>query len=159
MIESVCRANRITVDPRPFVHYRMETGQNSSTTRNDKRLILMADQCLIGRDILHKYNKYETLKEEFYFHAFLANHGFFHCIQKQYQREYFNHLKKLFAPLKKDKNFKWKYFDAHQKSEALYWMSGTYNKYMRARILKFIFSCDKDIKSHYIKILGLKIRF
>lgn len=159
MIEAVCRANRITVDPRPFVHYRMETGQNSSTMRNDKRLILMADQCLIGRDILHKYNKYETLKEEFYFHAFLANHGFFHCIQKQYQREYFNHLKKLFAPLKKDKNFKWKYFDAHQKSEALYWMSGTYNKYMRARILKFIFSCDKDIKSHYIKILGLKIRF
>lgn len=159
MIEAMCRAKRITVDPRPFVHYRMEVGQNSSTMRNDKRLIVMAEQCLRSVALLKKYNKYEALKEEFYFHAFLANYLFYHTIQKKYQREYYKELNKVFAPLKKAKDFKWKYFDAHQKSEVLYWMCGCYDKALPGKIIQFIFSINRDNVSHYIQIMGLKIRF
>ncbi len=110
MIEAMCRAKRITIVKEPLVHYRMEEGQNSSTIRRDERLILMPIQCIEGKKILKKYGKYETLKEEFYYHCYLACIGFYKNIYWKHKKSFFLKLYELFAELKNDDDFGFKYF-------------------------------------------------
>lgn len=128
MAEAVCRAKRITVVPEAFVHYRMEEGQNSSTIRRDERLILMATQSLNACQILKNYGKYQTLKEEFYFHAFLANYGFYKAILWKYKKAYFQELYKLFEPLTHDASFCYKYFTNQQRKIVKCWGEGRFIK-------------------------------
>ena len=117
MIEAMCRAKRITIVKEALVHYRMEEGQNSSTIRRDARLMIMADQCLESKKILKKYKKYEQLKEEFYYHAYLACIGFYYTIYMKHKKEFFNRLHNLFSDLANDKDFKFKYFTDEDKYE------------------------------------------
>ncbi|MBQ8750505.1 MAG: glycosyltransferase [Alphaproteobacteria bacterium] len=117
MIEAMCRAKRITIVKEALVHYRVEDGQNSSTIRRDERLMIMADQCMECKKILKKYNKYEELKEEFYYHAYLACIGFYHTIYMKHKKEFFYKLHNLFSDLAHDKDFKFKYFTDKEKHE------------------------------------------
>lgn len=110
MIEAMCRAKKITVVKEPLVHYRMEEGQNSSTIRRDERLILMPKQCNECKQILKKYKLYNNLKEEFYFHAYLACIGFYKTIYWKFKREFYKEFHQVFKELSKDESFKFKYF-------------------------------------------------
>lgn len=115
-IETVCKANRISILQEYLIHYRIEEGQNSSTLRNDEKLLKMPENCIIGKDILKKYGLYESLtKETFYKHAFNANAGFYNRIQLKYKGKYLKLLKELFEDIKNDKEFKYLYFDREQK--------------------------------------------
>ncbi len=112
MIETYCRAKRISVVHEALVHYRMEEGQNSSTIRRDERLIMMPVQCIEGKRILKKYGKYEKLKEEFYYHAYLACRGFYHTILWKHKKAYFKKFKELLQDLKHEE-FDYKYFKSN----------------------------------------------
>jgi len=110
MCEVMSRAKRISVEKDYLVHYRMEEGQGSSTIRRDARLIMMATQTLAAIDVIKKNGAMDLVKEEIYYHAFLANYHFFMTIMWQYKAQYFDELYKIFQPLSKDTSFKWKYF-------------------------------------------------
>lgn len=115
-IETICKANRISILQEYLIHYRIEEGQNSSTLRNDEKLLKMPENCIIGKDILKRYGFYEKLmKEAFYKHAFNANYGFYNRIPLKYKSQYLKLLKELFEDIKKDKEFKYLYFDKEQK--------------------------------------------
>lgn len=115
-IETVCKAKRISIVRKYLIHYRLEEGQNSSTMRNDEKLLKMAENCIIGKDILKKYGFYEGLpKEAFYKHAFNANYGFYNRIPLKYKYKYNKLLKELFKDIKNDKSFKYLYFQNDQK--------------------------------------------
>ena len=116
MVEVLCRAKRISVVCKNLLHYRMEEGQDSSAKARDKKAIMMATQCIAGKNILKKYGYHDLLKEQFYFHAYLANRTFYNAIYMRYKKEYFTILQELFLDLQKDTSFQYKYFDGFQKS-------------------------------------------
>lgn len=115
MTETMCRAKRMTIVKECLVHYRMESGQESSTLRRDKRLLMMPEQFCRGREILQKYDRYRQLREEFYFHACCTNHGLYNTIYHKHKWEYYKKLRQLFAPLKDDPDFTFKYFTPWQR--------------------------------------------
>ena len=157
MIEAMCRANRISVVKEPLVHYRMEEGQNSSTIRRDERLILMPKQCIVGKEILKKYGKYEALKEEFYYHAFQACVGFYHTIYLRHKKEFFKVFNELLAELATDPNFKYKYFTNDRKYECYLIANG---KFLRTFILwRHIKTIRRFILSIHISRNGFCFQF
>lgn len=105
MVEVMCKAKRISVVKKCFVHWRNDPEQGNSTSANGKKLLLMATNTLTARNILKKSDLYDDLKEAFYVHAVWANYGFFERIESKYKKEYYNKLKNIFAPLKNDKTF------------------------------------------------------
>lgn len=123
MVEVMATAKRISVEREHLVHYRMEEGQGSSTIRRDDRLMIMAQQCATVLDILKKYNVLNVCREEIYLHILRANFAFFHTIMWRYKAQYFDELYKLFAPLKDDMTFKWKYFNKHEQRFVHYVMN------------------------------------
>lgn len=110
--EVMARAARISVVKEYLVHYRMEQGQGNSAVCRNKRGIMMATQSIAGIDILCKYNVLDLCKEEIYYHAYIASRGFFDRIMWQYKSEFFDELYRLLEPLRKDKKFKWQYFNS-----------------------------------------------
>ena len=110
MIETMTKAERISVVKKPFVHWRNEPEQGNSTSAGGKKLLLMGKNTLTGLKILKKSGYYEDLKEPFYAHALWTNIGFFYRIDKKYKKEYFNYLQKIFMDLKYDVDFKFLYF-------------------------------------------------
>lgn len=158
MIEAMCRAERITVVKRPLVHYRMEEGQNSSTVRRDERLLLMPKQCIEGKKILQSYGKYDALKEEFYFHACMTCRNFYENIYLKHKKAYFKIMEELFADLKNDKQFQYKYFDKY--------MLAFIRKVLRKNFIGTLVTF-KDVrrflirinlhKGFFIQILGIQI--
>lgn len=157
MITVLSTAKRISVVKEYLVHYRMEEGQNSSTIRRDNRLILMAKQCEVAKDILKKNGMYDKLKEEFYYHAFISNIGFYKNIYLKYKKEYFSALKALFGELKFDKTFRYKYFSKSQKKMLKrilnnhYWASLIDGKQIR----RFFFNLKTNKDYFMFTILGV----
>ena len=161
MIEAMCRANRISVVKEPLVHYRMEEGQNSSTIRRDERLILMPKQCMVGKELLKKYGKYDALREEFYFHAFLACIGFYHTIYMKYKKQFFNVFHELLADIGWDDSFKYKYFSKGYKSECSLIAKGHFLRtfFVREhlkRIRRFCVSVHISQKGVCLQLFGLQ---
>ena len=110
MAEIMCKATKIAVVHDYLYHWRVEPNQNSSTVRNDKRLLIMAQQCEEVKKVVKQNSLYDIVKEEMYKHFFMANFGFYHFITIEHKREYFNKLHNLFLDLKDDKTFTYKYF-------------------------------------------------
>lgn len=158
MIEVMCRAKRIAVVKEPLVHYRMEEGQNSSTIRRDERLMLMATQCIEGKKILQKYGKYDTLKEEFYFHAFLANHAFYRTIYWKHKRAYLTKLKELFKEVDL-KTFKKKYFSNYERRIVKCWQKGKLLSSMITTkdIRRFLGAVNISDNGFCIQVLGVQV--
>jgi glycosyltransferase involved in cell wall biosynthesis len=165
MVEAICRAKRISVVKEPLVHYRMEENQNSSTIRRDERLILMPVQCAEGKRILKEYGKYELLKEEFYFHSFLACIGFYHTIYPHLRKKYFQEFHVLLQETTNDRKFTWKYFSEEQKREAMLIAQASY---LQSRLTIWHQSFTRHKRSFVsmrirkdgvrINLLGIKLR-
>lgn len=158
MIEVMCRANRIAVVKEPLVHYRMEDGQNSSTIRRDERLLLMPKQCLKGKKILQKYNLFEELKEEFYYHAYSACCGFYRNIYWKHKKEYLNAYAEIFN-LADLKNLKKGYFSKYKAKNCIYI---TQKKLIRSlysskALRRFLFSLHSDSSGWLIQLFGIQI--
>jgi glycosyltransferase involved in cell wall biosynthesis len=117
MCEVMSRAESISVVKDYLVHYRMEDGQNSSTKSKGQKsanVIQMASRCIDGIEILKNNGVLDIVKEEIYFHAWAANMGFFGEIAWQFKGQYFDELYKLFMPLQKDYDFKFRHFKYSQ---------------------------------------------
>lgn len=115
MIEAMCKAQRISIVKKYFVHWRNDPDQGNSTSANGKKLLLMAQNTLTARKIIEKSGLYDQLKEAFYIHAVWANLGFFNRIEFKYKKEYYEKLKKIFEPLKNDTEFRYLLFSPADK--------------------------------------------
>lgn len=115
MIEVMCKAERISIVKKAFVHWRNEPKQGNSTSARGKKLLLMSKNTETGLKIIKDSGFFETLKEPFYAHALWTNIGFFYRIEKQYKDEYYRRLRKIFSSLKHDKTFTYKYFRPEDK--------------------------------------------
>lgn len=158
MIEVMCRAKRIAVVKEPLVHYRMEEGQNSSTIRRDERLILMPKQCLEGKKILQKYNLFEELKEEFYYHSYLACSGFYKNIYWKHKKEYLNAFSEIFN-LDDIYNLKKGYFGKLQLRNCIHVARKNLIRslYSNKLLRRFLFSIHICSGSWLIQLLGVQI--
>lgn len=160
MVEVMCKAERISVVHDYLVHYRMEEGQNSSTMRRDQRLLIMADMCQEGKKKLKEAGLYDAFKEEFYFHSFLANIGFYHSIYLKYKYQYFKKLHDLFKEIKNDKTFTYKYFDFHQRN---FVNSCVHNRYLNTflnlkNIRRWFISIRINKRNpFYLQLFGIRI--
>ncbi|MBR0482901.1 glycosyltransferase [Candidatus Saccharibacteria bacterium] len=110
MIEAMCRAKRISVVKQPFVHWRNEPKQNNSTSARGKKLLLMAQNTITGLKTVQTSGHYDELKEAFFAHALWTNIGFFYKISRKYKKAYYEELRRIFAGLKNDKSFSYKFF-------------------------------------------------
>ncbi len=165
MIESMCRAKRISVVPRYLLHYRMEAAQGSSTMTTGKRLLMMPTQCMEGKKLIKQYGMYEQLREEFYYHSYLACIGFFRNIDPEYREEYFSRLKELFADIRDDADFRFRYFSVSRKRDAKLLVYGGF--LCKPRLLgwlkfrsirRFIFSMHWQSRRDFcFQLLGLQI--
>lgn len=113
--ETLCKAKRIGCVHSYFYHWRVEPSQNSSTTRNDIRLVSMADQCSKVKQIIKNNGLYDVLKEQLYRHFVSANFAFYQKIQYKYKFLYFTKLNNLFSELKNDESIKFIYLTEEQK--------------------------------------------
>ena len=135
MAEVMCRADKIAIVQNYLYHWRVEPNQNSSTVRNDSRLMIMAYQCEEVKRIVKELKLYDVVKEAMYKHFHMANFGFYHAISLNYKKEYFQKLHKLFYELKNDKDFTYKYFT---KKEKKFVKNCIDNKYWASMPLKII---------------------
>lgn len=115
MIEVMCKAERISIVKKAFVHWRNEPKQGNSTSARGKKLLLMSKNTETGLKIIKDSGFFETLKEPFYAHALWTNIGFFYRIEKQYKDEYYLRLRKIFSGLKHDEAFTYRYFRPEDK--------------------------------------------
>lgn len=110
MVDVMCKAKRISVVKKPFVHWRNEPKQGNSTSARGKKLLLMAKNTKAGLENLKKSGYYDELKEAFFVHAFWTNINFFFRIERRYKKIYFEKLKDIFSSIRNDADFKYEYF-------------------------------------------------
>lgn len=115
MVEVLCRAEKITVVPNGFVHWRNEPTQNNSTSARGEKLLYMVKNSETGIKIAENLGLLDQLKEPLYVHVLWANTTFFLNISKQYQKEYYEKLRRIFLPVRQDKTFQYKYFTKYDK--------------------------------------------
>lgn len=160
MVEVMCKAERIAVLKDYLYHWRVEPSQNSSTVRNDSRLMIMAEQCEEVKKIVKENSLYDTVKEEMYMHFFMANYGFYNAISIQHKKDYFKKLHNLFFELKNDSNFSYKYFNTKEK---FFVKNCIKNRFILSQPLKILrrkiisVRCNKN--EHSIMLLGKYWRF
>lgn len=110
MVEVMCKAKRISVVKQPMVHWRNDPKQGNSTSQTGRKLLFMPENTMNAYKIMMDNNRYDDVKEAFFTQAMWANYEFFYRIDKKYQREYFDKLVEIFAPIKKDPHFMYRFF-------------------------------------------------
>ena len=110
MVETLCRAKRISVVKKPFVHWRNDPNQGNSTSATGKKLLLMAENSQTAVKIAKDLKMWDDVKEALTVHLIWANLAFFYTIDSKYKREYYEILHRLFTPIKADKSIKYQYF-------------------------------------------------
>lgn len=136
MAEVFCRAKRVSVVKRPFVHWRNDEGQGNSTSARGEKLLLMAKNSKTALEILKKYKKFEIFKEPFFVHVLWTNYEFFNRIEWEYKREYFNELVEIFSEIKDDNNFHFIYFSTFENRSVQYFLEKNgYRKYITKKFL------------------------
>ena len=131
MAEVLCKAKRVSVVKRPFVHWRNDEGQGNSTSARGKKLLLMAKNSKTAIDILKKYKKFDIFKEPFFVHVLWTNYEFFNRIEWKYKKEYFNELVDIFSEIKDDSTFHFAYFSTFENNSVRYFLEKNgYKKYL-----------------------------
>ena len=114
--EVYCKAKKIIGLKDYLYHYRVDNTNASSCNANkSKKLIQILSQWQIAKDILKRYNMFESLKEEFYFQCSKSGYRFYKNIHPKYRKEFFEKWKKFAEDLKEDENFTYKYFNDQRK--------------------------------------------
>ena len=149
MTEVFCRAKRISIVKRPFVHWRNDEGQGNSTSARGKKLLLMAKNSKTAIEILKKYKKFDAFKEPFFVHVLWTNYEFFNRIEWKYKKEYFRLLVEIFSEIKDDPNFHYAYFSEYENNSVRYFIER--NGYLKYIYKKFLF----NTKQYLIKLATL----
>ena len=131
MTEVLCRAKRVSVVKRPFVHWRNDEGQGNSTSARGEKLLLMAKNSKTAISILKKYKKFDIFKEPFFVHVLWTNYEFFNRIDWKFKRSYYNELVDIFSEIKDDPDFHFAYFSTFEKTSVNYFLNkGGYRTYI-----------------------------
>ena len=136
MTEVLCRARRMSVVKRPFVHWRNDEGQGNSTSARGEKLLLMAKNSKTAIEILKKYKKFEIFKEPFFVHVLWTNYEFFNRIEWKYKKIYYNELVEIFSEIKDDPEFRFRYFSTFENNSVRYFIEKNgYRKYIYKKFL------------------------
>ena len=120
----------------------------------------MAFQCEQVKRIAKELNLYDLLKEELNYHFFCANCEFYNMIQFTYKKDYYMQLRNLFAELKNDKTFKYKYFLPKQKKFVQRIINGPFWMTLNLKNLrKNIFSIRWNSREKRILLCGKFLYF
>ena len=131
MAEVFCRAKRVSVVKRPFVHWRNDEGQGNSTSARGEKLLLMAKNSKTAIEILKKYKKFEVFKEPFFVHVLWTNYEFFNRISWKFKKQYYNDLVEIFSEIKDDPTFHYSYFSTFENNSVQYFIEKNgYKKYI-----------------------------
>ena len=131
MTEVFCRAKRVSVVKRPFVHWRNDEDQGNSTSAHGEKLLLMAKNSKTAIDILKKYKRFNTFKEPFFVHVLWTNYEFFNRIDWKYKKTYYNELVDIFSEIKDDKDFHFTYFSTFEHNSVRFFLEKNgYKKYI-----------------------------
>ena len=131
MTEIFCRAKRVSVVKRPFVHWRNDDDQGNSTSARGEKLLLMAKNSKTAISILKKYRKFDLFKEPFFVHVLWTNYEFFNRIDWKYKKTYYNDLVEIFSEIKNDKDFHYTYFSTFEHNSVRYFLEDKgYKKYI-----------------------------
>ncbi len=169
--EAFCRAQKISVVPKAFVHYRQEPKQKSSMMSKGNSLNDALAKYNFAKELLKKYDKYEKLKNEYWAHVVRAGLFYYAQIDKKYKHEFFNNFRNLLTDLENVSENP--YLDDEQKRLINHIKAGHFYKSLSIgkkfkrevkRIAKQIFSVTKETNnkknSHtIIQILGIKIKY
>ncbi|MCI6716290.1 MAG: glycosyltransferase [Mollicutes bacterium] len=129
--EVYCKATKIIGLWEYLYHYRVDNeGASSGNRQKSQKLIKILDQWDLARDILKQYNKYELLKEEFYYQTSKSGIRFYRNILPKYRKIFFNRWKLFLKELADDNNFSYKYFDQRKK---VFFNNIIENKYKEAQ--------------------------
>ncbi|MBR1802154.1 glycosyltransferase [Candidatus Saccharibacteria bacterium] len=136
MAEVFCRAKRISVVKRPFVHWRNDDNQGNSTSARGEKLLLMAENSKTAISILKKYKKFEIFKEPFFVHVLWTNYEFFNRISWKFKKKYYDELVEIFAEIKDDSEFHFAYFSTYENNSVRYFLEKNgYRKYIFKKFL------------------------
>ncbi|MBO5435491.1 glycosyltransferase [bacterium] len=114
--EVFCRTKKIIGLKDYLYHYRVDNEMASSVnTRRDEKLIKILDSWEIAKNILKKYDMFESLKEEFFFQASKSGLRFYRNIDKKYKYKFFKRWKEFVKEIKGDESFTFKYFNYARK--------------------------------------------
>ena len=131
MTEVFCRAKRVSVVKRPFVHWRNDEGQGNSTSARGEKLLLMAKNSKTAIEILKKYKKFEVFKEPFFVHVLWTNYEFFNRISWKFKKQYYDDLVEIFSEIKDDPTFHYSYFSTFENNSVRYFIEKNgYKKYI-----------------------------
>jgi len=125
MLETMCKARRISVVKHPFIHWRNEPNQGNSTSARGEKLLLMPQNTIRSLKVIKKYKLYDELKEPFFAHSIWANWDFFVRISWKYKRQYFKLMSELYEDLKNDQGFRYIYFRPSDVHAAQFFMKKT----------------------------------
>lgn len=146
MAEVFCRAKRVSVVKRPFVHWRNDEGQGNSTSARGEKLLLMAKNSKTAIEILKKYKRLDTFKEPFFVHVLWTNYEFFNRIEWKYKKQYYNELVEIFSEIKNDPSFHYSYFSTFENNSVRYFIEENgYKKYIYKKF-------RHDLKVTFIKL-------
>ena len=146
MTEVFCKAKKISVVKRPFVHWRNDENQGNSTSAKGEKLLFMAKNSKTSLQILKDSGKYDIFKESFFVHVFWANYDFFNRIDRKYKRTYHQELSDIFSEIKDDKDFRFQYFSTYENNMMRFFLEK--NGYTRYRVKTFL----HNIKLRLIKL-------
>jgi glycosyltransferase involved in cell wall biosynthesis len=136
MAEMLCKAKRMSVVKRPFVHWRNDDNQGNSTSARGEKLLLMAKNSKTALEILKKYKKYEIFKEPFFVHVLWTNYEFFNRIEWKFKQKYYNNLVEIFSEIKNDSDFHFTYFSTYENTSVRYFLEKNgYRKYLSKKFL------------------------
>ncbi len=118
IMEVLAKARTMSLVKEPLLHYRMEPNQGSSTMRKDARLLQMPVMTLEGRRILEKIGILDSVKETFFYHAYLANCGFQLSIRKELAQEFFDHFHAVMKAITDYPDFTYRHFTPRERRRA-----------------------------------------
>lgn len=110
MFKTLIQAQRIVVVKKAFVHWRNDPDQVHSTSNTGKKSLKMIESCKVGVEIVKQSGEYDILKEALVIHLVWTNVGFFKSVDKQFRKEYYQELRELLLPFRKDTSLKYQYF-------------------------------------------------
>ncbi len=100
MTEIFCKTDKIIAVHDFLYHYRIDNiNSSASNKRKDARLMTILDQRELAKNILIKYNKYNDLKEEFYYQSLKAPFRFYRNISSKYKKEFYEKWKSFIKDL------------------------------------------------------------
>lgn len=146
IVDVLARAERIGVIHEGLYYWRKEPEQDSSTLRSNDKLLIMPDQCEKVKQILKNNNLYNTVIEEINYHFYLANFAFYNRIPKKFKNAYTKKLKELFIDIKKNKNFRFEYFNESEK------------RFIRKFTQSNLFYFNNTKQNLELSLLGIKIK-